>query len=315
MGRQRREQALEDLERTRVLLLGRSCAQRRLNLANPFRFPLTRRLTQLWRKPLDLQSEIEESIERARLACDETLEPQDTKFLVRVDDFPWRGFDLAQYREFHAIMEENSIPYLLAVTPRLAMDPLDPHCDRFRDLSAGEVEFIRNSSGSLELALHGLTHRVDSASEDKNLRSEFVGLPKSEVMVRLNEGLQSLKGLGKKVNIFVPPYNTFDFAALDVIKQYFRVVTGGPESIRHVGLRITPSILSGAIYVPSYPSAFGNARDVRKFVERAKTRRYRTILPLTLHWHWEVEQGYSDLRALARSIKGLAFPWSDLMNP
>jgi len=310
-----REREAKDLAETKGLLLGSECAMDETPLENPFRLPLMRPFTRLWKKPMDLQTEINESIETAREACSKTAPRRGVRFLVRVDDFPWHGFGLAQFREFHSIMEESGIPYLLGVTPRLAIDHRDPGCDRFNDLSHDEIEFLKGADKSVEIGLHGLTHRVSSASDDPNQRSEFIGLSREALRSRFAEGLRLLEGVGRSVDTFVPPYNTFDFVALDVARQYFRQVTGGPESIPHVGLRLTPSVLSGVTYVPSYAMAYGYAREIRRFVDRAKERGYQTLVPLTLHWHWEAERNYRDLRSLARSIQGLAVPWSELTSP
>jgi len=84
---------------------------------------------------------------------------------------------------------------------------------------------------------------------------------------------------GFKPKVFIPPFNTFDFQSLDVLRKYFRVVTGGPESINLVGFRLSPSILGGILYVPSYEFAYGRASEILDFVRKVKDKRFRNHPP------------------------------------
>ena len=65
------------------------------------------------------------------------------RVLVRVDEFPHpRSFDEparygpAAFERFHAILRDAGVPYLLAVTPRLARDYLDPAASGGRGVTA-----------------------------------------------------------------------------------------------------------------------------------------------------------------------------------
>ena len=62
----------------------------------------------------------------------------------------------------------------------------------------------------IEIAQHGTTH-VRSSLTNTGVPSEFYGLPLSEQITRIQDGLAELENVfGKRVRGFVPPWNTYD---------------------------------------------------------------------------------------------------------
>jgi predicted deacetylase len=286
-------------------------------MQNPIEPRRARPLTWLVRKrpTADIQHwDVIESIRKEQRKCAEPARKTDLKIVVRVDDFPWNGWDLSQFEEFHNIMMENRIPYLLAVTPKLASNPLDSTCDKFRALTEGEVRFLRDAKEAIAVALHGLTHKVNYTIKDYTRRSEFIGLPTEELAARLDEGMQILHEIGLDIKTCVPPYNTFDMQSMLALKARFQVITGGPESVIHLGLRLSPSILSDRLYLPSYIGPYGRAWEVLAFVDKVRRERVRLLIPVTLHWHWEAERGYTELKQLCNAIKDYVRPWSNITS-
>lgn len=79
--------------------------------------------------------------------------------------------------------------------------------------------------GTLEVALHGYSH----FSISESYRSEFSGLSFEAQMLRLTEGKRFLENLlDIPVNVFVPPFNTYDANTIEILDTLgFRVLSAG----------------------------------------------------------------------------------------
>jgi hypothetical protein len=207
------------------------------------------------------------------------------RFLVRVDDFPAHDRDNSVFLEFHSIMSEHKIPYLLGVTPNLASNPLDPSGKSLRGMTDADITVLRRVCGDgVDLALHGFTHRM----RQPNLRSELSGVPEPELRGMLEEALRRFAEWGLPDPIaFIPPFNSVDLAGVRVISDYLSVLCGGPESIHSLGFRACPETFEGMEYWPSMFPAYGHARSVSAYVRSTAKRKCRYLVPITLHWRWE----------------------------
>jgi len=231
------------------------------------------------------------------------------RFLVRVDDFPRWDRNSEEFLEFHDVLSENKIPYLLGVTPLVCSDPPSHECREYRKLNSKEAEILQSITGSgAEIALHGITHQT----RDLRYNSEFVGLDSSELDEKIVTGLNELKSHGLETDVFIPPFNTFDYNSLGVLKKYFEIICGGPESIPLVGYRMSPSFINGCLYIPSYHPAYGKAGGILEFVKKARLIEDNIVVPLTLHWCWEKEDNFASLKLLCREIGTDAIRWGML---
>ena len=129
----------------------------------------------------------------------------------------------------------------------------------------------------VETALHGFTHQARQVK----FHSEFIGLSANETDDYLKKALEKFRAYGLKTDAFIPPYNTIDLQNYEALRKYFKIICGGPETIKYFGFKITPVYLSGALYVPSYRPLYGRAEMVTDFLETFKPT---GILPITLHW-------------------------------
>jgi hypothetical protein len=232
-------------------------------------------------------------------------------FLVRVDDFPDPNIDAERFLTFHEILAEKNIPYLLGVTPFPSRAPLNPKNSDFGSIEGHELEILKQVSISkVEVAMHGVTHQTRSA----NRPTEIVGLNAENLESNLLRGLEELRTDGYKADVFIPPFNSLDLSSIKVLRKYFRVVCGGPESVLHVGLRLSPSFLNGVLYLPSYFPAYGRAREVLGFVQNLKTIREPVFVPLTLHWGWEVRDNFADVEKLCTVVQGRVLPWGNILQ-
>lgn len=208
---------------------------------------------------------------------------------------------------------EAGIPYLLAVSPRVSADYLDPAVERDRPLSAGEEARLAELRDDplVTFALHGLNHRTRHASPRR--RSEFTGLSPADAAARIDGAVETLRGLGIEVPAFVPPFNRFGANQYALLAERFEIVCSGPETIRLLGFQPTPMFWGEALYLPSYAPLYEKAAKVLPEVERLRDERAALWAPLTLHWGWELEDGFAALRRLCAVLAdGLAADWKDL---
>jgi Uncharacterized protein conserved in bacteria (DUF2334) len=241
------------------------------------------------------------------------------RVLVRVDEFPHaRGFDpggelgTAAFRRFHAVLAEAGIPYLLAITPHVSRDYLDPEVKERRPLDPGEIETLRDlSADHVVFGLHGADHRSRHANPRRH--SELCGLSEEETAARIDGARAVFGGHGLPTPVFVPPFNRFDAAQYPLLSERFEVVCGGPESVRLLGWQPTPAWHRDAVYLPSYPPLYGTAAEAAAEVERLLEAEAAIWAPLTLHWGWELHDDFAALRRLCSLLQGIAADWAEFL--
>ena len=199
------------------------------------------------------------------------------RLLVRVNEFPRAGgFDhpgtVEEMMRFHEIMSEAGVPYLLAVTPRVALDYLNPDETLTRALRDDEAEALaRLAADGVTFALHGLDHRTRRS--DPRRHSELCGLGAAALAELLDEGLGVLAGLGVWAPVFVPPFNRFDAGQYGALAARFDVVCGGPETVALLGWHGAPLWRGDAVYLPAYPPLYDRSGPL--LPGRARRRRAR----------------------------------------
>jgi hypothetical protein len=225
-------------------------------------------------------------------------------YLVRVDDFPRWDLDLELFIKFHTVMEKYNIPYLLGVTPFISLNPVDPKNKEFRSLTREEIDILR--SPIIAVGLHGFTHQTLS----RKSRTEFQGLSSESVESRIQKALGMLSENDLNSAVFIPPFNTLDMRSYVTIRKHFKMITGGPESVRNFGLRVSPCVFNDSIYVPSYKPLYNKAALIDNYISKLAVADNVT-LPLTLHWAWEVPDGFASLEMLCKRIKGHVVDWNE----
>ena len=239
------------------------------------------------------------------------------RVLLRVDEFPRAGaFDdpdsVAAFAAFDALLAEHGVPYLLAVTPRVADRPLDPAGGRDRALDDAERAVLAGLPRErVTFAAHGLTHRT--RRERPRERSEFAGLDDAALRALLDQAEAALAEVGIAPRVYVAPFNRFTAAQYAVLAERYDVVCGGPESVPQIGLHASPSRRGGALYLPSHPPAYGSATEMAPGLGRLLERADGRWLPITVHWDWE-RADETPLRRLLERIAPHAVPWTALLE-
>jgi peptidoglycan/xylan/chitin deacetylase (PgdA/CDA1 family) len=259
--------------------------------------------------------------QRARAALTSEGAADAPRLLVRVDEFPhyqaWDEpgrFATSEFERFHEIMAGAGVPYLIAALPRVSRQPLSPRSLGTRPLDDGEVEMLRRlEREGVALALHGLDHRTRHTSSRR--RSELCGLNREATEALLERASGELASYElTPPRVFVAPYNRFDATQIEVLAERFAVVCGGPESIGTMGFQSTPQWRGETVYLPSYAPFYGHAIEVLAALERGIEQIAGLWAPITLHWGWEAEAGWSDLERLAASLARYAVPWQEFLD-
>ncbi len=288
----------------------------RLPAPQPFRFAqaLAARFgADLWQKGVVAPVT---AYRRAALGEAATGEP---RALVRVDEFPHaRAWDPAgpfgtdAYRRFHAVLAEAGIPYLLAITPRICRDYLDPEDRERRELDGAEIATLRTlRDDGVVFALHGADHRTRHPSPRRH--SEFCGLGPDGAAARIDEARAVFAAHGVETPVFVPPFNRFDADQYPALAKRFDVVCGGPESVRLLGWQPTPVWQGEAVYLPSYKPLYGTAAEAAAEIERLARLEAALWAPITLHWGWELEDDFASLRRLCKLLAERVAGWDDFL--
>lgn len=242
------------------------------------------------------------------------------RFLLRVDEFPYATsldhpdrYGAEPSAQFHAVLSDAGIPYLMAVVPQLVRRPLDPMASGGRPLSPEELGLLaRMAADGVEFAAHGLTHRTNDPRPRH--RSELIGLTEEQTRDLAERSLRLLAEAQITPRVFVPPFNRFARVQYDALASRFDVICGGPETIAYLGAQPTPRWLGDAVYCPSYAPLYGRAREVLPEVLRLIDRRPGTWIPVTLHLAWEIDDGLDDMRRLADVLAAYTVPWSELLD-
>jgi hypothetical protein len=241
------------------------------------------------------------------------------RLLVRVDEFPYAGSFTehgrlcAAFAQFEQLMAAAGVPYLLAVTPRVAREVLNPDVDEDRAMVDAELEILRSlPRDRVTFALHGLDHRTRLA--DPRRRSEVAGLDPAQVGVRLDRAQEILTPLGIEPRVYVPPFNHFEARHYGTLAERFEVICAGPETVRVLGLRPGPVWWQDAVLLPSYPPVYGNAAALRVGVDALLEAPLDLWVPLVVHWEWEAANGWVDLERLLQDIAPYAVPWETFLD-
>lgn len=118
------------------------------------------------------------------------------------------------------LFRRHDYPFVFGVVPTIALDihhPTPETSEFLRPLLDDKFSILREamSDGTVEVALHGLTHqRVDPETP-----SEFRGRTYEDQLDRISRGKSFLEeGLDAKIRVFIPPWNSFDASTIRALE-------------------------------------------------------------------------------------------------
>jgi hypothetical protein len=246
--------------------------------------------------------------------------PGPPRVLIRVDEFPHahardepRRFSSEAFGRFHDVLAGAGVPYLIAVLPRVAHDYLNVAGGDGEELAPDEMEMLaRLREDGVAFGLHGHTHRTRDPRPRH--RSVVHGMGAAELELALDAAEEPLRRCGIEPRVFVPPFNHFDFDQYAVLARRYAVICGGPETVRAMGLQMSPRWIGDALYLPSYEPLYGRSGTVADAVEALAGERAAIWAAVTLHFGWELEDDLRSLAAFARAVAPYAQSWEQFLG-
>jgi hypothetical protein len=238
------------------------------------------------------------------------------RLLLRAGAFPHpladedpRRFGIEPFRRAHATLAEVGIPYLVAVTPRVSARPLDPRDERWRPLDDRELEVLTElRHDGVTFAAHGLDHRT----RRRGRPSELGGLKSKDLPVHLDLAAAELAEVAIRPDVFVPPFDRFDWRQWDAIAQRYTVVTAGHDSVDAVGYHDGPLWRGDAVWLPVYAPLDGPAPDVLAAARTLAEAGASVWAGAAIDW--SAEATGSGLGALAHGIREWAVEWERFLE-
>src|SRR5207245_2313998 len=191
--------------------------------------------------------------------------------------------------------------YLLGATPFLAAAPLSAGEEQLRPSDGREWARVAEALArrELEVALHGATHQRHS----EGVPSEFDPLPFEEARGVMARAWNWLEAEGIPPIAFIPPFNRLPPRLWSALPAGCRILCLGPESLRDVPLLWSPAASDGRVVVYSLRPFYGRAREILAGLERGRWLETEgSIIPITLHWTWELGDGFESVAKLARRL-------------
>jgi peptidoglycan/xylan/chitin deacetylase (PgdA/CDA1 family) len=117
------------------------------------------------------------------------------------------------------LFSSHNMPITVGVIPiSVSENAYDPQAQGLIELSPEKIELLKNHTeqGLVDVALHGFAHQVSTSQQ----RTEFAGVPIESQEQKLISGKKFLeKSLGTAIDIFIPPWNSYDLNTLTALSN------------------------------------------------------------------------------------------------
>jgi len=191
---------------------------------------------------------------------------------------------------------EKRIAYCAAVTGQdLTLPQAQPLLTR-----------IQETGG--HIGLHGFTHSGKFGPFNSELLQ--MNLP------HLDDRIQSLFSQlprSLRPNILIPPFNAINREQILHCARYFKIICGGPETVRFTDGYIGPIALPGkAWYFASLHPWYDTAHRILLSKALTMMHTYRGFACITVHMPSEASDGFTALMELIDRISSLVTPWDKI---
>lgn len=135
-------------------------------------------------------------------------------------------------------------------------------------------------------------------------------MPAADARDALARGWAFLEREGCRPMAFVPPFNRLPPSLWDALPPQCRVLCLGPESLGDAPLVPAGARCRGRVLLWSLAPFYGRAAEVLAALERGQWLSHPgVVVPITLHWTWELDDGFDAVGRLARALAGYAVRW------
>ncbi len=150
-------------------------------------------------------------------------------------------------------------------------------------------------------------HGVDHAGSFGPFASEILQLSHADL-----KGLAARTAkLRRPVVAFIPPFNAIDWNQICYLGQYYKIICGGPETLRFSGRIIAPvQLTSGAVYFPSVHPFYAAAADI--LAMNLLNKPMSVPVCITVHMPVEARDNFASFRRLVRAAQPRLQSWFEL---
>lgn len=192
------------------------------------------------------------------------IDDRKVSVIFRYDDYSAQDPDGLDEKVLQAF-RRRQIPVTVGVIPCLVDgDMHDIASHPCTELTSARAAPLRKglADGWVDVGLHGWRHQ---RHDELAAASEFAGVSYEVQSNRIKQGRKLLEGLlGRPVDLFIPPWNTYDRTTLKVLSdQGFQLVSGSRtgESDPNLPLRYVPMTLKGLANIRTAVNALGQSPD------------------------------------------------------
>ena len=219
------------------------------------------------------------------------------KIFIRVDDFPYFDVNNTQFLEFHKIMEDLELPYLLGVTPFFEFE-----AGKTRELNRDDAEILARCKPLCSVALHGFLHRP---YPEFRIQDELDHYSESDISLNMKRAQDKFEELGLEFpTAMIVPFNSINRTTFERLSKYFRYIFTGPTALSTLGGLGLYDRIGDAYNLPSYQPFYGSCSYMEKHLKNPFCRYSKECyIPLTIHWRWEKNDGYAVMRKLLVNLR------------
>jgi len=236
------------------------------------------------------------------------IEAGETKYLIRVDDFPISDIDSNEFIRFDSLMKEYNVPYILGVTPFLSF-----YKDEYKEMDDNSIRILKERD--INFALHGFNHYNYNDNNHDKRKYEIVYYNNETLEKLIIKSIEFFKKNNLNIpNVFIPPFNAMTYNNYLVLSNYFSVITGGATTLSTMS-EIRPvmgAVIKNSLYLPSYYPYYGVSRDILRAVRTNIFRNRKIVIPITIHWSSEIKDNYNSFVELLKEIQHNVCDWREI---
>ncbi|KJJ84763.1 polysaccharide deacetylase [Candidatus Omnitrophus magneticus] len=186
--------------------------------------------------------------------------------ILRCDDYSSVSSFFMEARILNILLDKK-IPCVFGIVPYVCQFDFEDTMNQEKiPLSHEKIDTIKNAieSGIIEPALHGYSHQT-IFNKKTGILSEFYGVSYAKQVENIRAGRDFLEGiLGRKINIFIPPWNSFDDNTVRALENLdFECLSGGIDY--SISERSSLKILPETCTLPQLKNAILTARETSSY--------------------------------------------------